>query len=112
MASEKVRPAGKRSTSVSRPVILMWFLSASAAAILLDASVTALAARSCLRFMNDSIRPAHDGDNLGGRVYNVSQMSATAQAEPENQMGELARLTGVVWSPGTAFQDIAARPRW
>lgn len=27
-------------------------------------------------------------------------------------MGELARLTGVVWSPGTAFQDIAARPRW
>jgi hypothetical protein len=27
-------------------------------------------------------------------------------------MGELARLTGVVWSPGAAFQDIAARPRW
>jgi hypothetical protein len=27
-------------------------------------------------------------------------------------MGELARLTGVVWSPGVAFQDIAARPRW
>jgi len=27
-------------------------------------------------------------------------------------MGELARLTGVVWSPGTAFRDIAARPRW
>jgi len=27
-------------------------------------------------------------------------------------MGELARLTGVVWSPGTAFSDIAARPRW
>jgi hypothetical protein len=27
-------------------------------------------------------------------------------------MGELARLTGVVWSPGAAFQDIVARPRW
>jgi len=27
-------------------------------------------------------------------------------------MGELARLTGVVWSPGLAFRDIAARPRW
>ena len=27
-------------------------------------------------------------------------------------MGELARLTGVVWSPGVAFRDIAARPRW
>jgi Yip1 domain len=27
-------------------------------------------------------------------------------------MGELSRLTGVVWSPGAAFRDIAARPRW
>jgi hypothetical protein len=27
-------------------------------------------------------------------------------------MGELARLTGVVWSPGLAFRDVAARPRW
>jgi hypothetical protein len=39
-------------------------------------------------------------------------MSATAPAQAENQMGELARLSGVVWSPGTAFRDIAARPRW
>jgi len=27
-------------------------------------------------------------------------------------MSEIARLTGVVWSPGAAFRDIAARPRW
>ena len=27
-------------------------------------------------------------------------------------MSELARLTGVVWSPGLAFQDIAAHTRW
>ncbi len=27
-------------------------------------------------------------------------------------MSELARLTGVVWSPESAFSDIAARPRW
>jgi len=27
-------------------------------------------------------------------------------------MGELARLTGVVWSPGVAYRDIIARPRW
>ena len=38
-------------------------------------------------------------------------MSAPASAQPE-AMGELARLTGVVWSPGQAFHDIAARPRW
>ena len=38
-------------------------------------------------------------------------MSAPASAQPE-AMGELARLTGVVWSPGLAFRDIAARPRW
>ena len=34
-----------------------------------------------------------------------------AQSEPA-PMGELARLTGVVWSPGSAFQDVVARPRW
>jgi hypothetical protein len=39
-------------------------------------------------------------------------MSATAIAQPDKTMSELARLTGVVWSPGAAFQDIAARPRW
>jgi hypothetical protein len=27
-------------------------------------------------------------------------------------MGELARLSGVIWSPGLAFRDIVARPRW
>jgi hypothetical protein len=40
-------------------------------------------------------------------------MSATASASAEPKpMGELARLAGVVWSPGEAFRDIAARPRW
>ena len=38
-------------------------------------------------------------------------MSASASVQPE-PMGELGRLTGVVWSPGLAFGDIAARPRW
>jgi hypothetical protein len=38
-------------------------------------------------------------------------MAASATMQPE-VMGELARLTGVVWSPGLAFRDIAARPRW
>ena len=38
-------------------------------------------------------------------------MSAAASAQPE-PMSEVARLTGVVWSPGTTFRDIATRPRW
>jgi hypothetical protein len=39
-------------------------------------------------------------------------MTAATPASEPAPMGELARLTGVVWSPGTAFQDIVARPRW
>src|SRR5437868_9843608 len=41
-----------------------------------------------------------------------SQMEATAALSQPEKMGELGRLTGVIWSPGTAFQDIAARPRF
>jgi hypothetical protein len=41
--------------------------------------------------------------------------TAAAQTESSGQpakMGELARLTGVLWEPGGAFRDIAAHPRW
>jgi hypothetical protein len=38
-------------------------------------------------------------------------MAAGATAGPE-KMSEFARLAGVVWSPGEAFRDVAARPRW
>jgi hypothetical protein len=38
-------------------------------------------------------------------------MGTGAVAEPE-KMSEFARLVGVVWSPGLAFRDVAARPRW
>ncbi len=41
----------------------------------------------------------------------VMAAATSAQSEPA-PMGELARLAGVVWSPGTAFRDIVARPRW
>jgi hypothetical protein len=34
----------------------------------------------------------------------------TAAAPERTKMGELGRLTGVIWSPGEAFQDIARRP--
>ncbi|HUJ24249.1 MAG TPA: Yip1 family protein [Bryobacteraceae bacterium] len=37
----------------------------------------------------------------------------TTAATPETgKMSELGRLTGVIWSPGEAFRDIIARPRW
>jgi hypothetical protein len=40
-------------------------------------------------------------------------MSAVSPAAPEPApLSEFARLTGVVWSPGEAFRDIATRPRW
>jgi hypothetical protein len=38
-------------------------------------------------------------------------MTSGAVAKPE-KMSEFARLTGIVWSPGLAFRDVAARPRW
>src|ERR1051325_2231745 len=38
-------------------------------------------------------------------------MGTGAVAGPE-KMSELARLTGIVWSPGLAFRDVAAHPRW
>jgi hypothetical protein len=38
-------------------------------------------------------------------------MGTSAVTGPE-KMSEFARLTGVVWSPGVAFRDVAARPRW
>jgi hypothetical protein len=63
--------------------------------------------------MNDSIRPAHGRDKRQSRVHNGGQMAPAPSAEPESKsMSELARLTGVVWSPGLAFRDIAAHPRW
>ena len=34
----------------------------------------------------------------------------TAATPERTKMGELGRLTGVIWSPGEAFQDIAQRP--
>ena len=27
-------------------------------------------------------------------------------------MGEIGRLTGIIWEPGPVFEDLAARPRW
>lgn len=39
-------------------------------------------------------------------------MDGTAAASQPETKSELARLTGVVWEPGTTFPDIAARPRW
>jgi len=34
----------------------------------------------------------------------------TAATPERTKLGELGRLTGVIWSPGEAFQDIARRP--
>lgn len=47
----------------------------------------------------------------------AGQMGTGTAAQPEApgqpaQMGELGRLTGVLWEPGGTFRDIAAYPRW
>jgi hypothetical protein len=38
-------------------------------------------------------------------------MSAAASA-PSKDLSEFARLSGIIWEPGSTFRDIAARPRW
>jgi Yip1-like protein len=40
----------------------------------------------------------------------MSVSTATATEDHPQRMGELGRITGVFWSPGAAFKDIAARP--
>ena len=50
--------------------------------------------------------------NAGCRMAGHMSAAATVPSAPAKELGEFARLSGVLWEPGATFRDIAARPRW